>query len=311
VAVKRAAVVFVHGLFSSPGTWSHFDKLISADSALSNLTILHFEYSSPKFNFNPLRQIPDFDVIADNLRTYLEIDAAEYSDLILVSHSQGGLIIQRFLARMVTDARGLELERIRRVILFACPNSGSQIFMLARKRFMIWRNPQERALRPINELVSGAEKIVINRIVHAEGPSTDSYPIKIIAYAGESDNIVTPTSAKGVFPDTGVIPGDHFSIIQPDSSTHRSYTTLRTNILTAFKEATSQGGRSEAHNSGTDSARQTSQGALPETAEDSQVIVRVTTSAATVDFIASPKVALQWIRELGQGEGSGDATQRP
>ena len=305
--MKRTALVLVHGLFSSPDTWARFDELIASDADLANLTVLHFRYASPKFNFNPMRQIPDLDVIADSLRTYLENDAKDYDSLILVSHSQGGLIIQRFLARTVTDAHGRDLQRIIGIIMFACPNSGSQIFMLARKWFMIRRNPQERELRPINELVSGALKIVLNRIVYAKAVTDDSCPIKIIAYAGESDNIVTPTSAKGVFPDTGVIPGDHFSIIQPDSPTHRSFTTLKTNILAAIKEAVDRDSRSEQQNQGSDTDALTGNALPSETEDDTRVIVRVKTSAATVDFIASPKVALQWIRELGREEGSGDA----
>lgn len=213
--MKQAVVVFVHGLFSSSRTWTPFRDLIASDPDFAELSLLDFEYPSPKFNLNPLRQIPDFDVLADSLRTYLETEAADYSEMVLVSHSQGGLIIQRYLARMVMGARGNDLERIRRVIMFACPNSGSEIFLLARRRAIFWSHPQERELRPINESVGTAQQVVINRVVHAQRIASDQCPVSIHAYAGERDNVVTPTSAKGVFPDTGILPGDHFSIIQP------------------------------------------------------------------------------------------------
>ncbi len=118
--------------------------------------------------------------------------------------------------------------------MFACPNSGSELFMLIRRSMKGWRHPQERELRPINEAVNDALRVVLNRVVHATHISSDQCPIPIIAYAGESDNVVTPASAKGVFPRTGIIPGDHFTIVQPDSANHRAYTTLKANLLEAL-----------------------------------------------------------------------------
>src|SRR5438034_4344200 len=116
---------------------------------------------------------------------------------------------------MLTNGRGQDLQRIRRIVMFACPSSGSDVFILARRWTPFWRNPQERDLRPINEAVTEAQKIVLSPVVHAESVAADQRPIPIVAYAGESDNVVTPTSARGVFPDTGVIPGDHSSIVRP------------------------------------------------------------------------------------------------
>jgi pimeloyl-ACP methyl ester carboxylesterase len=134
----RIAVVFIHGLFSSASTWQHFDQLIRSDPDLAHLNILNFEYSSPKFNLNPARRIPDYNVVADNLQTYLEVEVADQTHVVLVSHSQGGLIVQRFLSRMISKGRGDELARIRRIIMFACPNSGSEILLIARRGAMFW-----------------------------------------------------------------------------------------------------------------------------------------------------------------------------
>ena len=234
--VTGAAAIFVHGIFSSPAAWEPIARLIGQDEDLLGLTLLPFEYASPKFSWSPLRRVPNYNVLADNFQTYLDVDAADYSKLILVSHSQGGLIVQRYLARMLTNGRGRDLQRIRRIVMFACPSSGSEVFILARRWAPFFRNPQERELRPINEAVTEAQKIVVSRVVHAECISSDRCPIPIVAYAGESDNVVTPTSARAVFPNTGVIPGDHSSIIRPDSSSHRCYTTLRSNLITALAD---------------------------------------------------------------------------
>lgn len=227
----RTAILFVHGLFSSSRTWSRILALLAEDPQFEPLSVLTFDYSSPIIRFSRLRRIPEYNVLADNLGTFLEVDLADYENLVIVTHSQGGLIVQRYLSRMLSAGRGEELARIRRIVFFACPNSGAEIFLLLRKFGRFWNHAQERELRPLNDAVLEAQRTVLNRVVHARGVTRDECKIDILAYAGETDNVVTPASARGVFPRCGVVPGDHFSIIQPDSHSHRTYTTLRAAIV--------------------------------------------------------------------------------
>jgi pimeloyl-ACP methyl ester carboxylesterase len=312
LTTRQSAVVFVHGLFSSSRTWVPFRDLIASDPHLAHVTVLDFEYPSPKFNLSPWKRIPNFDVLADSLRTYLDTEAADYSDVVLASHSQGGLIVQRYMARMVTGARGRDLQRIRRVVMFACPNSGSEIFLLARHRAWFWKHPQERELRPINEAVSATQQIVINRIVHAQRVASDQCPVSIHAYAGDRDNVVTSASAKGVFPDTGVLPGDHFSIIQPDSARHRAYLALKHHLIAALRLRQTYAGMSGELPSSPDAFgasdlthrdRAPLNGSVhdPTTGpSESAVIARWNPSSRTVEFILTPQTALEWIKELGK-----------
>lgn len=306
MTTSRFALVFVHGLFSSARTWDRFVQLIRADPALEDVEVLRFSYPSPKFNFNPMKRIPNFNVLADSLRTYLEVDAAPYSNLILVGHSQGGLIIQRYLSRMVGAGRARELSKVRLIVLFACPNSGSEIFLVFRRIVRFWKHPQEAELRPINEAVTEAQQAVLNHIVFATKLTSDQCPIPVIAYAGDSDNIVTPTSARSVFPTTGVIPGDHFTIIQPDSATNRSYTALRFNLLDAIK-ATSKP-IDNTHNPDTALTETASVDKPIEVGEsiprpgDDYVIARFNPNLQTLDFILRPETALTWARKLSEKE---------
>jgi pimeloyl-ACP methyl ester carboxylesterase len=234
---QRDGVVLVHGFLSSAAVWSRFVRLIGEDDDLAGLAVHTFQYASPKVSIHPLRRIPNLNNIADSLRSFLAHDAADLSRLVLVSHSQGGLVVQRFLARMLYDGRGQDLARVRRVVMFACPNSGSEIALLLRRRLTFWHNPQERELRPLDETISDTHRTVVNQIVHATTTAPDRCPIRIVAYAGERDGVVTPASARSVFPDAAVLPGDHFSIVQPDSATHRSYTALKSNLLATLATA--------------------------------------------------------------------------
>ena len=314
--MKEAVVIFVHGLFSSRDAWSSFRNLIISDPDLAELDLLDFEYPSPKFNLNPLKRIPDFDVLADSLRTYLETEAASYSNVVLVSHSQGGLIVQRYMARIVMGGRGDDLKRIRQVVMFACPNSGSEIFIAARRHALFWSHPQERELRPINESVGATQEVVINRIVHAQRAASDQCRVPIHVYAGEQDNIVTPASARGVFPDAGVLPGDHFTIIRPDSTRHRTYLALKGILLRSLSLPHSQIPQDSVSPVEPDASKtlglsdssmvRIDSSIPPAAADESTVIAKWNPTTRTLDFILTPETALAWIRQLGEEKASDD-----
>ncbi|WP_344447461.1 esterase/lipase family protein, partial [Kitasatospora nipponensis] len=93
-------VVFVHGLFSSGKVWAEFEQLLLADPELAGAVTVHrFQYESPVLRTRVHRRIPETDDIADRLRTYLSTELRHAEAVVLVTHSQGGLVVQRFLAR--------------------------------------------------------------------------------------------------------------------------------------------------------------------------------------------------------------------
>jgi hypothetical protein len=169
----------------------------------------------------------------------------------------------------------------------------------------------------------------MSRIVHASSIGADECHIPIVAFAGESDNIVTPASARSVFPDTGVLPGDHFTIIRPDSLNHRAYTALKKNLLmlprgrrgepapettTADPSTGRTGTPPRRENSFThvatdlaayDSPDRTSVPVPgPGADEMSRVIARWNPRERTLDFIMSPEIALAWVKKLGEDEST-------
>lgn len=223
-------VVFVHGIRSSAKVWAAFTGLMAEDADLDFVEPLLFEYATGLVSLHPLRRLPSFDDVADSLKVYLDTEAQAFQQLVLVSHSQGGLVVQRCLARMLAEGRTRELRRIRHVVMFACPNSGSELALTTRRRWMP-RNLQERQLRPLDSSVADTQRIVLDRLVNTSDADPGTPRIPITTYAGESDGVVTPQSARGTFPDVGVLPGDHFTIVRPTSASHRSYTALKRHVL--------------------------------------------------------------------------------
>lgn len=231
--VDQVDVVFVHGVLSNGQVWDTLIRLLSEDRELGAVVRPHvFEYDSPLVRPRPDERIAEIDDIADQLRTFLATDElARAGTVVLVTHSQGGLIAQRYLVRMLRDSQGRDLARIKRVAMYACPNSGSEFLLSLRRWVMRWRNPQERELRPFEERVAETQRALLRDVVNATGCTTNQCHIPISAYAGAKDRIVPPQVAKGNFPEAHTVAGNHFTIIRPASASVDSFKVLRQDLL--------------------------------------------------------------------------------
>ncbi|WP_406436467.1 tetratricopeptide repeat protein [Streptomyces sp. NBC_01613] len=220
-------VVLVHGFKSGPQTWHLLEQRIAADDSLTFVRTLPFAYATGIRRIHPLRVFPSINAIADSLREYLRTEADGFEKLMLITHSMGGLVVQRYLARMLADGHGLELARIRRVVLLACPNDGAELLLsLRRSVFGRTGHGQESQLQPLNEQVSDTRRVIVRDIVYATTVTERTCPIAFSAYAGDSDRVVSLQSARSVFPDAAALPGDHFTILKATTPNHRTFTTL-------------------------------------------------------------------------------------
>ncbi|WP_405491338.1 alpha/beta fold hydrolase [Nocardia sp. NBC_00511] len=234
-------VVFVHGLFSSPDTWSAMTRFIEADEELRELVELHyFRYPSPKFMFRPDRRIPDLSAIGEQLKTYLDNTLANADPLVLVTHSQGGLVVKQLLADACHARKIQELSRIRQIVMYACPTTGSEFMLSLRRGAWFWRNPQEDKLRPFNREVLAAHQTVIERIVFAQNNTDTEWRIPIAAYGGNEDGIVPAEIATFGFIETGVVPGDHSSLIRPTPADDTAFRVLKRVLTTVAATAHQQ-----------------------------------------------------------------------
>ncbi|MFF4370232.1 alpha/beta fold hydrolase [Streptomyces sp. NPDC001594] len=234
----RVHLVLVHGLFSSAKVWKAFERLLADDPELGDWLSVHpFQYDSPLVRLRPDRRVAETDDIADQFGTFLETELADAERIVIVTHSQGGLVVQRFLARKLWNGEGGDLRRIRHFTMFACPNTGSGFFLTVRKWLkVLWHNPQEQQLRPFDRAVTEAQRTVLSAVVHARAYSDQECPIPVRAYGGSADDVVPPVVARGVFPKGGVVTADHFSIVQPADRTCASYMAVRGALLEAARE---------------------------------------------------------------------------
>ena len=122
-----ADLVLIHGFWSSPNAWDKLAQRFKADDELRGLRVHGFGYESPKLPPPRLSRtrIPDYNDIAQSLPSYLR-EHAPRGNTAIVTHSQGGLILQRFLAWMLSRGRGRELAEIKLIVMLTCPNEGSE-----------------------------------------------------------------------------------------------------------------------------------------------------------------------------------------
>lgn len=226
---RSIAAVFVPGFLSSRESWSPLISLLQQDRELSGLELHMFEYVTPSMELRA-HQIRRIDDLADSLWTYLCAGLAGADRLVLITHGVSGLLVQRMLLRLLREGRGPDLARIRQIVMFACPSSERDLIRLGAGI----SRAREGELRTISAALRETRRLVLDQVVHATEVTADQCPIRITSYFGEDDPLVTPAAARSVFPETEVLPGDHFTIIQPDSPTHPSYTALKARLLDAL-----------------------------------------------------------------------------
>jgi hypothetical protein len=117
--------------------------------------------------------------------------------------------------------------------MYATPNSGSEFFLSVRKTGLR-RNFQERELRPLAQSVAETLRSFLQKFVFTTEAGPNQHPMRVTAYAGESDAIVPPASAHSVFKIIGILPGDHSTIIRPESRDDLRYKSLEHAIREAL-----------------------------------------------------------------------------
>jgi pimeloyl-ACP methyl ester carboxylesterase len=238
-------LILIPGFWASPTRYDQLTSFLENDPSLEGLRIHTFEYESPKwrFPFSPAR-IPDYNDIAQSLLAFLAAKAPGTTPIAFVTHSQGGLILQRFLAWMLGEGRGKELVRFRLVVMLSCPNEGSEYARSIRAAVGLRHNPQAKQLVVLDHEVGETRRTVLRQVVNATKIDDRNCPIPLYVYSGRTDNIVRRESAQSVFLDVGVLPGDHFSILDCDRPGYLTGQTVRSHLQEHLTPLRRAGGRS-------------------------------------------------------------------
>lgn len=126
--MKPLLILFVHGIgATSENTWGQFRRLIDQDDGLGPLAeVSFFGFKTAKIRWSllPSGRKQKVSDLAKGLRTEIDHRYRDYPAIVLVGHSMGGLVIRQYLVFQVRDRSPL---RVKKAVLFAVPNQGSEL----------------------------------------------------------------------------------------------------------------------------------------------------------------------------------------
>src|SRR3954467_13335691 len=100
----KEIILFVHGFGSSRKCWIRLIQLLSKDERItSRYEFACWDYPTSWFSLNLRGRIPRLKEVSRALRN--EIDSPRYRGrtITLIGHSQGGLVIQRWIADLLEE----------------------------------------------------------------------------------------------------------------------------------------------------------------------------------------------------------------
>lgn len=219
---QKRLILFVHGYGGHPrGTWERFPDLIRADAELGarfDVSLHHFHSSILNVPF--FTKAPPIHRIAQGLRAAVDNRyAPRYSDVVLVAHSLGGLVVRRYICDELPRG-GLHTTQ---VMLFAVPNNGSSLARLAAS--IHWWH------RPLVQLRSDSEFLETLNSDWASLKVNERLDCRFVV--GGVDQIVDFSSGRlDYHTDPIVLDGySHFDIVKPTTAEDLNFLVLRNFLL--------------------------------------------------------------------------------
>jgi pimeloyl-ACP methyl ester carboxylesterase len=203
---KKKLLLFVHGFLGGQGTWGIFPQLIQEDTELSKkYDVAEFNYETTLGTLSFFRRNPKIQELSDALMTW--IDHQEYDNIDILCHSMGGLLVKRYLTKLIKHNTKLKTSH---VMLIAVPNNGADLARIAGS--ISWSNYH------LKQLCKAADFLDFVNEDWKVCKMHDNVTVRYVT--GDQDMIVSRSSA---FHDAehymcATIDGvDHKSIVKPKS----------------------------------------------------------------------------------------------
>src|SRR6266511_1979416 len=247
-ASPRTLVILVHGLGGSGyKTWGQLPERLFSGADGPAVDIGIYDYRSGLRRLFP--KMSNFESWTRQLGGHLRDLDAEYSDIFLVGHSMGGVLIEA-VARNHLEARAFRHEEdsgaLAALVAIASPLAGSgwALPLLGLLR------PEIRILKRLNEHsaeVATFYATYVERRNMTEAPGLMVLPV--YAARGGSDRLVSYFSATVGVPATQQrhLEAGHSSIVRPAPSDAELIGWLHRDVIAARLEVRTQAGRERQH----------------------------------------------------------------
>jgi len=213
------AVVFVHGLGGHPNnTWRKDDLSKSLPELLGlDTSLKEFDFYSYGYRTGLTMSQYAFPDAAELLYGDIQAQLTD-RNIIFVSHSMGGLIVQKYIINLFKNFNAESLKRVKGAIYLSVPFLGSGWASILPK---IGANMQINSLRKANPLLVELEEDW-HKYLYRGGienlPENLKHKIPQIAFHGAQDQIVSKASASPLHLDATIykVDQDHKSICKVD-----------------------------------------------------------------------------------------------
>jgi hypothetical protein len=246
---RRPLVVLVHGLGGRGyETWNQLPERLFSGADGPAVDIGVYDYRSGLRRL--LGRASDFDFWARQLGGHLRDLEAKYSDIFLVGHSMGGLLIET-VARNHLQARAFDGEEssgaLAALVVVASPRAGSgwAVPLLGPLR------PEIRILKRLNERSADVATFYATRVERRNVATAAPGVVVLPVYAalGGSDRLVSYFSATVGVPATQQrhLEAGHSSIVRPALWDAELIGWLHRDVITARLEVRAQAARERRH----------------------------------------------------------------
>jgi pimeloyl-ACP methyl ester carboxylesterase len=249
---NKNLILFVHGFTSDSSTWTNpngvsFPEMLCEEEFIKdNFDMAYFNYFTQLSDFKKARSSVTLvsklfgcsikakkniglKKLSDFLKSVIDVFCTEYKNIVLVSHSMGGLISKAYILNELEENSS---TKIKLFLSIAVPHNGSNWANIGSA--LIKRNPQLVDLKPLSDFLNE----INNDWIHVN----EGIP-KTIYYYGQFDDVVDETSAisyQAVKQHKISCNDDHFSITKPDTKNSIIYQGIRKNLDEFIKDLQSQ-----------------------------------------------------------------------
>ena len=139
---KGKVILFVHGLSgSSEGTWGKMMEFFRRDEAFVSFQLDSYQYPTAKLRFAFGKKMPGIQDLAEGLRSYINVFHNDKSEIVLIGHSLGGLVLRQLIT---TELKTNKETRIRAAVMIATPHQGADLARIGAN--LSWRHAHLRQL---------------------------------------------------------------------------------------------------------------------------------------------------------------------
>ncbi|WP_339521922.1 esterase/lipase family protein [Pseudomonas sp. EL_65y_Pfl2_R96] len=217
-SATRKVILFVHGLSgSAEGTWGKMIEFFRRDEGFSDFHLDSYQYPTAKFRLPFGKKMPGIQDLAEGLRSYISAYHGDKSEIILIGHSMGGLVLRQYITN---ELKKPTPTSIRAAIMIATPHTGAALASIGSN--LSWKHTH------LKQLAKGQD--ILRSILEDWATLNIENRIDTLYITGGLDAIVDRQSSMPYYGNVkfeNLINYGHIDVIKPDHAADIRYIVIK------------------------------------------------------------------------------------